>query len=232
MIFFRVECHPPKESKSISCIQSLDNLPSALKNGEFECVHHHNGNLFEGEEVAKAVIKGNYTVFESSNWKHSRFNVRVQLLIEKIEKSRKSHFKPDDEMIQRQLTLLDEEGNMTLCLDLLHIAIITIDVTMFEKFAKLDSIDVGNVKLMMENLVSLIKPEKSEEDVDITVAEENSWIIDASCYHLAAKFNPRALNFLLSCLKNKAKDMEMIYENGRTSPMHVAAFSSNTESVW
>ena len=74
--------------------------------------------------------------------------------------------------------------------------------------------------------------EKSEEDVDITVAEENSWIIDANCYHLAAKFNSRALNVLLSCLKNKAKDMEMIYENGRTSPMHVAAFSSNAESVW
>ena len=67
----------------------------------------------------------------------------------------------------------------------------------------------------------------------IKVAEEEIWIQNANCYHLAAKFNPRALYFLLNMLgKDTSEAFGRIFKNGTPTPMHVAAFNLDSISIW
>lgn len=58
---------------------------------------------------------------------------------------------------------------------------------------------------------------------------ESDWIDYATCYHLAAKFNPKGLHLLLEKLKEASKDeFDKLYEGDKVSPLHVAALNSNS----
>ena len=61
---------------------------------------------------------------------------------------------------------------------------------------------------------------------------ENYWIDSATCYHLAAKYNPKGLHLLLSKLKAASHERFLeLYQDGTVSPMHVAALNSNSISL-
>ena len=61
---------------------------------------------------------------------------------------------------------------------------------------------------------------------------ENHWINNATCYHLAAKFNPKGLHLLLTKLKDASQDrFNELYEKGTVSPLHVAALNSTSVSL-
>ena len=61
---------------------------------------------------------------------------------------------------------------------------------------------------------------------------EDDWINHATCYHLAAKFNPKGLHLLLTKLKAAStNEFEKLYEENKVSPLHVAALNSNSISL-
>ena len=63
-----------------------------------------------------------------------------------------------------------------------------------------------------------------------SVAVEDSWLKQANCFHLAAKFNPRGLHFLLDNLKDIDENLiQDLHKNGSKSPLHVAA--TNVDSL-
>ena len=78
----------------------------------------------------------------------------------------------------------------------------------------------------MADPVFLIIPKKFK---NVVIAEEDTWINGATCYHLAARFNPNGLHLLLSQLEENSDTFLEIYKNGKTSPLHVAA--SNTDEL-
>ena len=56
-----------------------------------------------------------------------------------------------------------------------------------------------------------------------TVVEEEKWIFEANCLHLAAKFNHGALHLLLTQLDNKESLILESHKEGKISPLHLAA---------
>ena len=61
---------------------------------------------------------------------------------------------------------------------------------------------------------------------------ENYWIDNTTCYHLAAKFNPKGLHLLLTRLKAASpEEFNQLYKDGKVSPLHVAALNSSSISL-
>ena len=61
---------------------------------------------------------------------------------------------------------------------------------------------------------------------------ESDWIDYATCYHLAAKFNPKGLHLLLTNLKAASPEkFQEIYQDGTVTPLHVAALNCNSISL-
>ena len=63
------------------------------------------------------------------------------------------------------------------------------------------------------------------------IAEDDSWIKDANCFHFAAKFNPKGLLMILDGLSfEKNKDFILrIHEKDTMTPLHVSA--TNTDPL-
>ena len=86
---------------------------------------------------------------------------------------------------------------------------------------------MDKTKINLKNL-----PNKQTKRAKSIQNFENHWIDNATCYHLAAKFNPKGLHFLLTKLKAASPDrFNELYEKGTVSPLHVAALNSNSVSL-
>ena len=67
---------------------------------------------------------------------------------------------------------------------------------------------------------------------ELHVAEEDHWIIGASCFHLASKFNPNGLHLLLNYLRKRQQTlMQDIHQNDSMTPIHVAATNPDSQST-
>ena len=72
--------------------------------------------------------------------------------------------------------------------------------------------------------------------VEWILNESDEWIMEANCLHLAAKFNPKGLQTLLSALKDNGKIITKFANEGKfkkkISPLHVAACNIDSWSTW
>ena len=86
---------------------------------------------------------------------------------------------------------------------------------------------MDKTKINLKNL-----PNKQTKRAKSIQNFENHWIDNATCYHLAAKFNPKGLHFLLTKLKAASSiEFDNLYEGDKVSPLHVAALNSNSISL-
>ena len=77
-------------------------------------------------------------------------------------------------------------------------------------------VKIPNIDILGEDAVVSVEEMKF-------VGSEDSWIFNANCFHLAAKYNPRGLHMLLCYWKTHEKSIETILHNGNLHPLHVAA---------
>ena len=63
------------------------------------------------------------------------------------------------------------------------------------------------------------------------IAEDDSWIKEANCFHFAAKFNPKGLLMILDGLRfdQNKNFIQTIHEKGTMTPLHVSA--TNTDPL-
>ena len=127
------------------------------------------------------------------------------------------------------------DQSFVLNLTLLHIVLLSQIKMSFEKKAEVKGIPPNEIEAVsfLEHIsddywkkkVTFVQNKMDE--LKTIVTKEESWILDATCFHLAAKFNPKGLHILLSYLKRHKKPLlEDIYggEQGfGVTPLHVAA---------
>ena len=87
--------------------------------------------------------------------------------------------------------------------------------------------------LKANTLEHFTKKVKVEGQDPFNIAEDDFWILDANCFHFAAKFNPKGLLMILDGLGfEKNKDfIEAIHEEGTMTPLHVSATNSDPLST-
>ena len=83
--------------------------------------------------------------------------------------------------------------------------------------------DESNYQSFLET-VSLKQKQlqKALENGKYTI-EEDGWIHGANCLHLAAKFNHKGMEYILSNIKEKAKFISDTHKDGTITPLHIAA---------
>ena len=56
------------------------------------------------------------------------------------------------------------------------------------------------------------------------MVEDDSWIFDATCLHLATKFNTLGLHMILDNFDTRKEELiDLTHQYGMLSPLHVAA---------
>ena len=169
-----------------------------------------------------AAIKGNVKAFQDilekedpksfENW---RFQIEVQLSILKSSKDEDND--ETDSGFGRTVKL-----NLTL----LHIIVMNSKTKLLNILLKKD---ISDKYWEIPVLVKIPSIDILGEDAVVSVEEmkfigsEDSWIFNANCFHLAAKYNPRGLHMLLCYWKTHGKSIEAIPHNGNIHPLHVAA---------
>ena len=113
----------------------------------------------------------------------------------------------------------DNKDDIIISLKLLHIIIIFNDNHLVRNIIE------KNIPIEMWMATTSVAPKPSKSINNF----ECDWIDNATCYHLAAKFNPKGLHLLLEKLKEASKDeFDKLYEGDKVSPLHVAALNSNS----
>ena len=125
------------------------------------------------------------------------YPITVQLSAKENLLNKNATWYEDEDEFDNGLNLVSFELNLTL----LHIIILSqMKMSMDEwmKFLGKFSIDDFREKLVATN----------DHQMKKIVTKDESWIFDATCFHLAAKFNPMGLHMLLSYLKKEKKNNE------------------------
>ena len=71
----------------------------------------------------------------------------------------------------------------------------------------------------------------NKRNIKRNIPNEESWIFEANCFHLAAKFHPKSLHAILSNLKHKDLIITQTHQNGKASPMHVSSLRTDSLST-
>ena len=166
------------------------------------------------EKISKRLLDRDLTLFNEENtWINFRLKIRIQLLVESVNREDSKDTNHNEE----------KETTITLELTALHILVVLNDE---------DGIQNAMEKIIgfkpWLSVVQLTKPR------NIKIAQENLWIKEANCFHLAAKFNPTALHLMLSKLKESEDGKNVfknLYKEKQFSPLHVAAFNTNSLSL-
>ena len=125
------------------------------------------------------------------------YPITVQLSAKENLLNKNATWFEDEDEVDNGLNLVSFELNLTL----LHIIILSqMKMSMDEwmKFLGKFSIEDFREKLVATN----------DHQMKKIVTKDESWIFDATCIHLAAKFNPMGLHMLLSYLKKEKKNNE------------------------
>ena len=215
--------------------QSLNNLQITLFNGHFKCILDNGDTTLaeKGKLLALRIMKGDQTIFNDDSlfdhkWKEYKYQVVVTPLVETVTNA--SDFGNDE------TDGASDSIKMHLKLTLLHIIVLSRDRNILQNF--IDKFKDGDCKspdFWMDEPVHLENKRTfdNHNGITIKIAEEEVWIDGANCYHLTAKFNPRALFILLNLLGKDSKSaMKEIFMADTPSPLHVAAFNSDSISTW
>ena len=172
------------------------------------------------KNLVRYAIRGDISRFQdlleqdkTSNWVEFKYCIDIQLRLHN--KQSKSDNKPIiEEPDGMESSAPCQKYNITL--NLFHIVIILCQSKPLKAIlCKIDKLD--------DSMEYLKRPVSVNANVACT--GEDSWILQATCLHLAAKFNPEGLHILLSHLKidSKIKSMEHVHKKGSFSPLHLAA---------
>ena len=190
--------------------QTLDNLRSSVINAlKDNCKKTDNY-----PEISRRLIDRDLSLFDEENsWTNFRLKIKIQLLVESVSSE---DIKDAND---------NEESETTIMLELttLHILVVMNDE---------DAIQIAMEKI--KGFKHWLSKVKLKAPNSVKIAQENSWIKDANCFHLAAKFNPNGLHCMLSRLKteDEGKDIfDELYETGKFSPLHVAALINDSLSL-
>ena len=87
------------------------------------------------------------------------------------------------------------------------------------------------VILKTSTLENYTKKVRIEGQNPAIIAEDDSWIREANCFHFAAKFNPKGLLMILDGLRfdQNKNFIQTIHEKGTMTPLHVSA--TNTDPL-
>ena len=113
----------------------------------------------------------------------------------------------------------------TLSLNFLHFIILTRRSKILKYLMK--QVEISDEYWMKEIEIICI----DEEDSKNIVKEEDVWIFEANCLHLASKFHPKSLHVLLCNVKNKEELLKQSHRDGKISPLHVAPLRVDTHST-
>ena len=85
--------------------------------------------------------------------------------------------------------------------------------------------------LKTSTLENYTKKVRIEGQNPAIIAEDDSWIREANCFHFAAKFNPKGLLMILDGLRfdQNKNFIQTIHEKGTMTPLHVSA--TNTDPL-
>ena len=85
--------------------------------------------------------------------------------------------------------------------------------------------------LKTSTLENYTKKVRIEGQNPAIIAEDDSWIKEANCFHFAAKFNPKGLLMILDGLRfdQNKNFIQTIHEKGTMTPLHVSA--TNTDPL-
>ena len=210
--------------------QSLNNLQIAFFNGQFDSI---TGD--EGKDLAQRIMRGDQSIFEDfsldgDKWKEYKFRVKVTPLVETIEDANKSGSNSDEP------DSIPQSIKMHLKLTLLHVIVLSRDLEILRSFIREIFKDRCKTSAFWMEEPVVHENRAAFEDhngLKIKVAEEEVWIHNANCYHLAARFNAKALYALFDLLgKDNQKDIKEIFKEASPSPLHVAAFNNDSISAW
>ena len=160
-------------------------------------------------------MNGDLSIFNNPTWSLWKFKVKVQLQL------KRNLDDDENESNGNCYNICSVADQIMACMSLLHIAILCHDIDQLSQI-----LNLLETRVWMADPVFLIIPKKFK---NVVIAEEDAWINGATCYHLAARFNPNGLHLLLSQLEENSDTFLEIYKNGKTSPLHVAA--SNTDEL-
>ena len=139
-------------------------------------------------------------------------------LLKDIKKSTKNERKVEDlkpgwtkfqfRLRQEACSVLD--GGLHLDVTLLHLVILHQDFVMLQRLIEED-LEKGYLgkKIKIRNVPN-----------DFLIVEDDQWLFDANCLHLASKYFPEGLNLLLSEGKVKEKAKELIDAKTRVDKQH------------
>ena len=81
------------------------------------------------------------------------------------------------------------------------------------------------------DVLDLIKPVLISPSNCDDISDKNLWIFKSNSFHLAAKFFPEGLQKLLLSLNKDEHLTKELYEDGKTTPLHVAASNDDSQSA-
>ena len=143
------------------------------------------------------------------NWKTHKFSVKMALLI-------------DIGVIEENVSKSKKDDTNCLGLSVLHAIVLLNDKKLLiEALKKEQQIDSWLERVTI--------PSKLDAKIKQSL-EENQWIENANCFHLASRYNPMGLNQMLLQFNNHRKG-NFSFDHGTISPLHVAAMNSRSLSL-
>jgi len=205
--------HYPRHEKSLT----LSNLPSTLKKGSFTCEKE------EGKSLMINILKGNDSSFQNNEFEESWLNfeyvVDVRLVIidacSNVASVEEGTIEPDG-----ALTEENSGENYKIHLSFLDMIVILRQYSILKR-----------IILKTSTLESYTKKVRIEGQNPAIIAEDDSWIREANCFHFAAKFNPKGLLMILDGLRfdQNKNFIQAIHVEGTMTPLHVSA--TNTDPL-
>ena len=228
-------------SQDISFL-TLVYLPNSIRQKRFEYLNKNDGQI----KIVESILDGNVVKFKHllltmesclTTWKNWMYEIDVKLTISNMnDASIMKSSGPLDKVVilddnmkndfiecQTKTDTLKKPNQLfTLTLSFLHLVILA-------RRSKILDCLMNNLEIQDEEWTKEISVNK--EHMKESITEEESWIFESNCFHLAAKFHPKALHVLLSNLKDKETVIAKCHENMKVSPLHVAAMRIDSLSA-
>ena len=232
-------------SQDISFL-TLVYLPHLIRQKRFKYLNKNDGQM----KVIESILDGNVVKFKHllltmescmTTWKNWMYEIDVKLTMSSINEASIVTDKTDGlalsaESLDAVVVLENNVKNIqferqmsekpsqffTLTLSFLHLVILARRSKILN--CLMNDFDIHDDEWIKE--ISINKEHMKE-----SITEEESWIFESNCFHLAAKFHPKALHVLLSNLKNKETVITKCHENMKISPLHVATMRMDSLST-
>ena len=162
-------------------------------------------------------MEGDYEYFENNPFEQSWMNYEYRIdVVLQLDSRHDDHEDDEDDSTDEPDIPQNKAGqDYTIILNLLHMTILFREQKVLKCLLKKE--------ISIENWKTQVRVKGPNLD---DVAEEDHWIIKATCVHLAAKFNSKGLHYLLSGL-----NAQEFLKSKTISPIHVAATNFDSMSI-